>query len=134
MKQYLALARRWLPPVGALTCLLLVARVLYVGLTSAQANLSTSAWIGAFLLLLSFGLYRRMTWARWIAAALCLLLGALCLVFLIMRFFPPGLFGSTDAPIVERPSFAITFLLLVPPVLLLPLTAWLLLPGQKPDE
>lgn len=134
MKQYLALARHWLPPLGAFTCLLLVVRVLYVGLTSTHSSLSTSAWIGAFLLVLAFGLYRRMNWARWLAAALCLLLGALILVLLISRFFPPGIFGSSDAPIVERPSIAVTFLLLTPPVLLLPLMAWLFMPVQKPDE
>lgn len=131
MKQYFALARLWLPPLGAFSCLLLMVRVLYVGLTSAHSSLSTGAWIGAFLLVLAFGLYRRMTWARWIAATLCFMLGALSLVLLITRFFPPGIFGSTDAPIVERPSFAVTFLLLAPPVLLLPLIAYLLMPVRE---
>jgi ABC-type Co2+ transport system permease subunit len=128
MKQYLALARHWLPPLGAFTCLLLVGRLIYVGLTAPQPNLSAMGWIGAFLLILAYGLYRRAKWARWIAATGCFLLGALSLVLLITRFFPPGLFGSSDAPFVERPSIVVTLLWLIPPVLLLPVIAYLLLP------
>lgn len=134
MKQYLALARQWLPPLGAVVCLLLVGRLILVGLTAPQPNLSAMGWIGAFLLVLAFGLYRRAKWARWIAATLCFMLGALSLVMLITRFFPPGIFGSSYAPIVERPSIAVTFLWLTPPVLLLPLIAYLLLPVNEPHQ
>lgn len=134
MKQYLALARQWLPPLGAVTCLLLVGRVIFVGLTAPQPNLSAMRWIGAFLLVLAYGLYRRAKWARWMAATGCFLLGALSLVMLVTRFFPPGIFGSTDAPIVERPSLAITLLWLIPPVLLLPVIAYLLLPVSESEE
>ena len=134
MKQYLALPRQWLPPLGAVVCLLLVGRLILVGLTAPQPNLSAMGWIGAFLLVLAFGLYRRAKWARWIAATGCFLLGALCLVMLVTRFFPPGIFGSIDAPIIERPSLAVTLLWLIPPVLLLPVIGYLLMPVQKPSE
>ena len=134
MKQLLGRIRHWLPLVGAVTCILLVVRVVYVGLTAPQPNLSAMGWIGAFLLVLAYGLYRRANWARWIAATGCFLLGALSLVMLITRFFPPGLFGSSDAPFVERPSLAVTFLWLIPPALLLPVIGYLLMPVQKPSE
>lgn len=128
MKQYLDLARHWLPPLGAVTCLLLVGRLIYVGLTAPRPNLSAMGWVGAFLLILAYGLYRRAKWARWITATGCFFLGALSLVLLITRFFPPGLFGSSDAPFVERPSIVVTLLWLIPPVVLLPVIAYLLLP------
>lgn len=134
MPQILARIRYWLPPLGAATCLLLVGRLVYVGLTSPRPNLSAMGWIGAFLLVLSFGLYRQTKWARWIAATLCFMFGALSLVLLITRFFPPGIFGSSDAPIAERPSIAVTLFWLTPPAVLLPLFAYLFLPGQEPNQ
>ena len=134
MKQYFAQVRLWLPLLGAVICLLLVGRLVYVGLTSPRPNLSAMGWIGAFLLVLSFGLYRRAKWARWIAATSCFMLGALSLVMLITRFYPPALFGSNYAPIVERPSMAMTLLLLLPPAILLPLIAYLLTAGPDSEE
>lgn len=134
MKLFLAQARHWAPPLGAVTCLLLVGRLIHVGLTAPRPNLSAMGWMGAFLLVLAYGLYRRMNWARWIAATGCFMLGALSLVMLVTRFYPPGLFGSSDAPIVERPSMAMTLLLLLPPAILLPLIAYLLTPGPGSAE
>lgn len=90
--------------------------------------------MGAFLLILAHGLYRRAKWARWIAATLCFMLGALSLVLLITRFFPPGIFGSSDASFVERPTIAVTLLWLAPPVLLLPVIACLLLPLSEGED
>ena len=134
MSQLLARLRHWLPPLGAATCLLLVGRVVYVGLTSPEPNLSAMGWIGAFLLVLAYGLYRRASWAQWIAATLCCLLGTMCFILLITRFFPPGIFGSRDAPTVERPSMAMTLLMLVPSTVLSLVIGCLLLPVKAPAE
>lgn len=134
MPQLLARLRHWLPPLGAAACLLLVGRVVYVGLTSPRPNMSAMGWIGAFLLVLAYGLYRRARWARWIAAILCCLLGTMCFILLITRFFPPGIFGSRDAPLVERPSLAVTLLLLIPSTVLLLVIGWLLTPAKEPAE
>lgn len=134
MKSFFAHIRQWLPLLGAVTCLLLVGRLIHVGLTASRPNLSAMGWIGAFLLVLAYGLYRRMNWARWIAATGCFMLGALSLVMLVTRFYPPGIFGSSDAPIVERPSMAMTLLLLLPPAILLPLIAYLLTAGPDSEE
>lgn len=105
--------------------------MIFVGLNSPQASLGSVAWLGAGLLVLACGLFRRRNWARWIAAVLCFLAGVLCLVLLVTRFFPPGLFGSSDAPIVERPSLVVTLAWLLPPSLMLPVVAHLLRPAKK---
>ena len=134
MKPAIEQFRHWLPPLGAAVCLLLVGRMIYFGLTSPQSSLGAVAGPGAFLLVLAGGLYRRWNWARWIAAILCFLMGVFCFVFLVSRFSPPGIFGTADAPAVERPSLAVTFVLLLPPSVLLPIIAHLLRPPPKQPD
>ena len=134
MKLLLEKFRHWLPPLGAGTCVVLAGRVIFVGFNSTHSSPYSAAGPAAFLLVLGIGLYRRSIWARWIAAVLCLLAGAFCLVLLVTRFFPPGLFGPGDAPPIPRPPVPVTIAWLLPPALLLPMIGHLLRPLRMPKK